>query len=119
MPSIKDLGKDRQWRVRLAVLECLPVLAQHLGEVHFTKEMNPLLHGWLLDPVFSVREAAASSVRAISDVLGQPWAEASLIPQLQAMLAERNYLFRISAMLCAKTLAGAVSLDFLEKHIVP
>merc|ERR1719198_2654046 len=69
LPSIKELGKDRQWRVRLAVIDCMPSLAQYLGEAQFTSELSSLFKVWLVDPVFSVRDAAASSFRRLSEVL--------------------------------------------------
>mmetsp|Transcript_69013 Transcript_69013/g.224993 ORF Transcript_69013/g.224993 Transcript_69013/m.224993 type:complete len:597 (-) Transcript_69013:110-1900(-) len=119
LPSIKDLGKDRQWRIRLAVIECMPVLAQYLGEVAFTKELSHLFGVWLVDPVFSVRDAAAANFKRLAEVLGQPWSEAHIVPQLQALLTNKNYLYRISSMLCAGTLAEVVSPPFLEKHHVP
>merc|ERR1719436_1693669 len=59
LPSIKELGKDRQWRVRLAVIDCMPSLAKYMGEAQFTQELNSLLMIWLADQVFSVRAAAA------------------------------------------------------------
>merc|ERR1712093_262559 len=58
LPSIRDLGKDRQWRVRLAVIDCMPSLANYLGEEQFTQELTSLFTQWIVDPVFSVRNAA-------------------------------------------------------------
>merc|ERR1712061_938451 len=55
LPSIKELGKDRQWRVRLAVIDCMPSLAKYMGKAQFTQELNSLLMLWLVDQVFSVR----------------------------------------------------------------
>jgi len=119
LPSIKELGTDRQWRVRLAVIECMPVLAEYLGEAEFTKELSHLFVQWLVDPVFSVRDAAAGNFQRLAKVLGPAWSEAHILPQLQALLTNKNYLYRISAMLCASTLAEVVNAAFLEKHLVP
>lgn len=119
LPSIKELGKDRQWRVRLAVIECMPSLAKYLGEAEFTKELSHLFTLWLVDPVFSVRDAAAANFRRLLEVLGQAWCEANVLPQLQEVLAHKSYLFRISAMLCSSTLAEVAAAPFLEKHLVP
>lgn len=119
LPSIKELGKDRQWRVRLAVISCTPALAQYLGEAQFTAELSGLFVLWLVDPVFSVRDAVAASFRRLSEVLGLAWCEANVVPQLQALLTHKNYLYRISAMLCAATLATVAGAQLLEKHLVP
>lgn len=119
LPSITDLSKDRQWRVRLAVIECMPILADYLGEAAFTKEFSHLFRGWLSDSVFSVRDAAAAIFKRLAEALGQGWSESNIVPQLEALLTNKNYLYRISAMLCAGTLAEVVGVPFLEKHHVP
>lgn len=119
LPAIKELGKDRQWRVRLAVIDCMPSLAQCLGEAEFTKELSGLFMVWLADSVFSVRDAAATSLRRLTEVLGPAWSEVNIIPQLQSLMAHKNYLYRISVMLCAGNLAEAGTTQFIEKNLVP
>jgi len=119
LPSIKELGKDRQWRVRLAVIDCMPSLAQYLGEAQFTAELSSLFKVWLVDPVFSVRDAAAGNFRRLSEVLGLAWCEANVVPQIQSLLSHKNYLYRISAVCCAGTLAEVASAPLLDKHLVP
>mmetsp|Transcript_52214 Transcript_52214/g.117606 ORF Transcript_52214/g.117606 Transcript_52214/m.117606 type:complete len:591 (-) Transcript_52214:51-1823(-) len=118
LPAIKDLGKDRQWRVRLAVLYCMPSLAQYLGETQFTAELSSLFAVWIVDPVYCVREATAVNVKRLSEILGTPWIETHIIPQMENLLSHKNYLYRISAMLCSSTLSEVGS-NFLEKHLVP
>lgn len=119
LPSIKELGKDRQWRVRIAVIDCMPSLAKYLGEAQFTEELSSLFMVWLVDPVFSVRDAAAGNFRRLSEVLGHTWCESHVVPQLQALLNHKNYLYRISAMLCASTLAEVAAGPLLDQHLVP
>lgn len=119
LPSIKELGKDRQWRVRLAVIDCMPSLAQCLGEADFTKELSGLFMIWLADSVFSVRDAAAANLRRLSEVLGPAWSELNVVPQLQALLTHKNYLYRISVMLCTSTLCEVVAAPYMEKNLVP
>mmetsp|Transcript_29538 Transcript_29538/g.75186 ORF Transcript_29538/g.75186 Transcript_29538/m.75186 type:complete len:603 (-) Transcript_29538:68-1876(-) len=119
LPSIKELGKDRQWRVRLAVIDCMPSLAQYLGEASFTSELSGLFQVWLVDPVFSVRDAAAGNFKRLSEVLGLPWCEINVVPQLQKLLEHKNYLYRISAVSCTGALAVVAGGPLLEKHLVP
>jgi serine/threonine-protein phosphatase 2A regulatory subunit A len=120
LPSIRDLGKDRQWRVRLAVIDCMPSLANYLGEDQFTQELTSLYTQWMVDPVFSVRSAAASSVRELSRSLGTDWCVANMVPVIHPLLVHKNYLYRISVMMCARALAEVVKdVSFLEKHLVP
>merc|ERR1712113_549712 len=119
LPSIKELGKDRQWRVRLAVIDCMPSLAKFLGEEQFTSELSGLFMLWLVDPVFSVRDAAAATFKRLSEILGPKWCETNVVPQLQSLLTHKNYLYRISAMLCASTLSEVAGGPLLDKHLVP
>jgi serine/threonine-protein phosphatase 2A regulatory subunit A len=32
LPAIVELAEDRQWRVRLAIIEYVPILGQELGQ---------------------------------------------------------------------------------------
>lgn len=119
LPSIKELGKDRQWRVRLAVLESMPALAKCLGEDQFTQELKELFTVWLTDPVYSIRDASATNFRRLCEVLGNTWSEANVVPQLQPLLAHKNYLYRIAAVLCVGAVAESVPGSLVDAHLVP
>eukprot|EP00928_Gymnodinium_smaydae_P072085 TRINITY_DN55505_c0_g1_i1.p1 TRINITY_DN55505_c0_g1~~TRINITY_DN55505_c0_g1_i1.p1 ORF type:complete len:594 (+),score=139.94 TRINITY_DN55505_c0_g1_i1:127-1908(+) len=120
MPSVRELGKDPQWRVRLAIVEYMPALARQLGEEHFTPELCTLLSPWLADPVFSVRDAAAAGCRELARTLGTAWCEKHIAPLLKTQSANKNYLFRISAMLAMRTLTElSETWPALEPHLVP
>mmetsp|Transcript_55789 Transcript_55789/g.126035 ORF Transcript_55789/g.126035 Transcript_55789/m.126035 type:complete len:596 (+) Transcript_55789:102-1889(+) len=119
LPSIKELGKDRMWRVRLAVIECMPSLAKYSGEANFTQELGPLFMHWLVDPVFTVRDTTAGMLWRLSEVLGMKWAEAHVVPHLQTLVNHKNYLYRISAMLCSSALAKVAGAQFLDEHLIP
>jgi serine/threonine-protein phosphatase 2A regulatory subunit A len=119
VPSIKELGNDHQWRVRLAVLDSMPALAKYLGVAKFTEELRSLFMPWLTDPVFSVREAASETFRRLAQELGPQWSEDNIIPQLNTLISHKNYLYRISAMLCAKKLAEVCNEAFIKSHLVP
>merc|ERR1719409_210848 len=97
LAPIKELAKDKQWRVRLALLDYTPSLAKHLGEAIFTKELGSTCLQWLTDPVFSVRDAATGNFRRLMDILGESWVENHVCPQLSKHQAHSNYLYRISA----------------------
>lgn len=119
LPSIKDLGKDRQWRIRLAIINIMPDLAKYLGEAKFTSELGSLFGAWLTDPVFSVRDAFAASFNRLGEELGQRWSEVNIIPQLQTLAEHKNYLYRITAILSMRALAEVSGRDFIDKHLVP
>jgi serine/threonine-protein phosphatase 2A regulatory subunit A len=41
LPAIKDLAEDKHWRVRLAIVEHIPLLASQLGPDFFQEKLGP------------------------------------------------------------------------------
>lgn len=58
VPALKDLSEDKNWRIKLSVVEQYPALAQQLGESFFTDKLLPICLKWLYDTVYSIRMAA-------------------------------------------------------------
>lgn len=56
LPAIVELAEDTKWRVRLAVLEHIPMLAKQLGMRFFNEKLISICIGWLGDNVFSIRK---------------------------------------------------------------
>ena len=44
-----ELAEDSKWRVRLAIIEYMPLLAEQLGVVVFEEKLNQLCMQWLID----------------------------------------------------------------------
>lgn len=55
LPAIVHLAEDRQWRIRLAIIEYIPLLAAQLGREYFEEQLSSLCMSWLSDNVFSIR----------------------------------------------------------------
>ena len=87
LPAIAELSCDRAWRVRLAIIEFVPLLASQLGPDFFGAELTALCMRWLTDPVAAIRDAAAGNLRKLAEVFGAGWAEAELVPRLRALEA--------------------------------
>jgi serine/threonine-protein phosphatase 2A regulatory subunit A len=49
------LFQDTKWRVRLAIIEYMPLLAGQLGVEFFDEKLNSLCMTWLIDHVFAIR----------------------------------------------------------------
>lgn len=49
LPAIIELAQDNKWRVRLAIIEYMPLLAQQLGERFFDEKLTALCLTWLVD----------------------------------------------------------------------
>lgn len=49
LPAIVELAEDAKWRVRLAIIEYMPLLAGQLGVEFFDEKLNSLCMAWLVD----------------------------------------------------------------------
>lgn len=96
LPAIVQLAEDKQWRVRLAIIEYIPLLASQLGVKFFDEQLSDLCMGWLGDTVFSIREAATTNLRKLTEVFGVEWSQSSIIPKVMAMGQHPNYLYRMT-----------------------
>jgi len=98
LPAIVELAEDKQWRVRQAIIEYIPLLAKQLGVQFFDDQLANLCMGWLGDPVFSIREAATINLRKLTEVFGVEWAKETIIPKVMEMGHNVNYLFRMTTV---------------------
>jgi serine/threonine-protein phosphatase 2A regulatory subunit A len=55
LPAIVELAEDRHWRVRLAIIEYIPLLASQLGVGFFDDKLGALCMQWLEDKVCAIR----------------------------------------------------------------
>ena len=64
MPAIVELAEDSKWRVRLAIIEYMPLLAGQLGVEFFDEKLNSLYANWLLDhgKCFELKERERETV---------------------------------------------------------
>ncbi|KAI9679769.1 MAG: Polyamine N-acetyltransferase 1 [Caeruleum heppii] len=119
LPAIVQLAEDKQWRVRLAIIEYIPLLASQLGVKFFDEKLSNLCMSWLGDTVFSIREAATQNLKKLTEVFGVEWASEAIIPKVMGMGQHPNYLYRMTTCFAISTLAPAISLDVIEKSILP
>lgn len=69
LPAIVELSEDKQWRVRLAIIDFLPLLAKQLGQQFFDDKLLPMCMAWLNDPIFAIREVGLRSMLHMFDLL--------------------------------------------------
>ncbi|KAF5403649.1 hypothetical protein PHET_02401 [Paragonimus heterotremus] len=74
LPATVELVSDTRWRVRLAIIEYMPLLANQLGLQCFNDRLASLCRGWLIDDVYAIREAAVTNLRKSMDQFGIEWA---------------------------------------------
>lgn len=119
LPAIVQLAEDKQWRVRLAIIEYIPLLAKQLGMKFFDEQLSSLCMGWLGDTVFSIREAATQNLKKLTEVFGVDWAKRSIIPKVDAMSRQANYLYRMTTCFAITTLAPVVTLEIIQESVLP
>jgi hypothetical protein len=54
LPAIVELAEDSKWRVRLAIIQYMPLLAGQLGVDFFDEKLNSLCMTWLMDQGMSL-----------------------------------------------------------------
>lgn len=106
LPAIVELAEDKQWRVRLAIIDYIPLLASQLGVNFFDEKLGNLCMSWLGDNVYSIREAATVNLKKLTEVFGVEWAKTTIIPKVLAMGSHPNYLYRMTTIF-------AITVDFL------
>lgn len=94
-----ELAEDKSWRVRQAIIEYIPLLANQLGRPFFDDQLGNLCLSWLGDNVFSIREAATINLKKLTDVFGVEWCKTAIVPKVLAMSSHPNYLYRMTTVL--------------------
>jgi serine/threonine-protein phosphatase 2A regulatory subunit A len=119
LPAIVHLAEDRQWRIRLAIIEYIPLLAAQLGRDYFEEQLAELCMSWLVDNVFSIREAATINLKNLTEHFGVDWARAAVVPRIVAMHSNANYLHRLTSLHAVKVLCEAMTPDTIQTLLIP
>ena len=98
LPAIVELAEDKSWRVRQAIIEYIPLLANQLGKPFFDEQLGNLCMSWLGDTVYSIREAATINLKKLTEVFGVEWAKVAIVPKVMGMGSHPNYLFRMTTV---------------------
>mmetsp|Transcript_9695 Transcript_9695/g.16828 ORF Transcript_9695/g.16828 Transcript_9695/m.16828 type:complete len:582 (+) Transcript_9695:62-1807(+) len=119
LPAIMELADDKQWRVRLAIIEHIPLLAQQLGVDYFDDKLLNLCMSWLGDTVFSIRDAATNTIKRLTEVFGVEWARQHIIPKVLKYQDNSNYLYRMTVFFAFTVLAPVVGQDVVVQDFLP
>ncbi|CAG8524239.1 10464_t:CDS:10 [Paraglomus brasilianum] len=119
LPAIVELAEDKQWRVRLAIIDYIPLLASQLGVSFFDEKLGSLCMSWLRDHVYSIREAATMNLKKLTEVFGVDWAKNTIIPKVLSMGSHPNYLYRMTTIFAITTMAPAVTPEVIRDYILP
>lgn len=117
LPAIIDLAADLKWRVRVAIIEHIPMIAQQLGSSFFNERLNTLCMTWLGDNVYSVRRAATENLQKLTERFGDEWACEQIVPRVNEMHIHTNYLQRMTALYCIQVLSVCLSKNSVENTL--
>eukprot|EP00731_Ephydatia_muelleri_P009439 Em0005g25a len=119
LPAIVELAEDTKWRVRLAIIEYIPLLAEQLGVEVFEEKLNNLCMQWLIDNVYAIREAATVNVRNLVEKFGSDWARVSILPKVLNMSQDSNYLHRMTTLFAVNLLVDVCTPDVIRTSMMP
>jgi len=118
LPAILDLAEDGKWRIRLAVIERIPLLAKQLGKEFFTDRLLSLCVGWLGGDISSIREAAAKDLKELTALLGSEWSVQNLLPRVKQVMEHPSYLRRMNAVRPISLMATAMDVYMAQWEIL-
>ncbi len=122
MAAIVDLAEDKNWRVRLAIIAHIPLLAGQLGKEFFERKakLGVLCINWLGDSVCTIREAAITNLKKLTEVFGVEWAKEHIVPQVLALFdTSNNYLLRMTSLNAIGVLSELVGEETVENSFLP
>jgi len=122
LPAIVELAEDKNWRVRLAIIAHIPLLAKQLGKEYFghEKKLGELCIKWLGDSVCTIREAAITNLKKLTEVFGVEWAQINIVPQVLSLYdMSNNYLLRMTSLNAIGVLSELVGRSIVEDMFLP
>jgi len=118
---LKTLLEDKKWRVREALYNTLFDLALvYQNQDVFTKQIEPLLFGFLKDRAQTIRESSIKRLPSLIQAYKHDWLLKSCLPKFNEALNKQNgYAFRISGLYCLQSIAQNVSSEIATDQILP
>ncbi|KAF2602446.1 hypothetical protein F2Q70_00026811 [Brassica cretica] len=116
LPAIVELAEDRHWRVCLAIIEYVPLLASQLGIGFFDDKLGALCMQWLQDKVYSIREAGANNLKRLVEEFGSEWAMQHLVLE---MVNNPHYLHRMMALRAISLMASVMGSEITCSKFLP
>jgi serine/threonine-protein phosphatase 2A regulatory subunit A len=119
LAPIKELAEDPQWRVRLAIMQYVPLVAKQLGVEFFDKKLGSLCIEWLEDPVFAIRSAATENLSKLAKLFGPRWTSTRIVPSILKLQDSKSYLLRVTLLKAISLLALDVDSDTKRGQLLP
>ena len=122
MPSIKEISANKSWRVRIQIMEIIPVLAKLFNQQLFMNHIFPICITSLTDSVYSIREAGCRLLVTIYKDVKNDEFEKKLLEKLNELCNSTSYLLRNTVLVYIKffieKLGEKMYFDFFEKKLL-
>uniref|UniRef100_A0A914DWS0 Phosphatase PP2A regulatory subunit A/Splicing factor 3B subunit 1-like HEAT repeat domain-containing protein n=1 Tax=Acrobeloides nanus TaxID=290746 RepID=A0A914DWS0_9BILA len=118
LPAVVELCEDAKWRVRLAIVEYMPLFAEELGQEIFDERFLKLCLAWLEDNVFAIREAATNILKRLTKKFGADWCLKFVFPSLQSLSDSPNYLRRLTCLIGVNAMAEVIDKESTIREFV-
>ena len=106
-------------RIRLAIIQHIPLLAKQLGQNFFTERLSALCVGWLGDEISTIRQAAAKNLMDLTAVFGTEWACEHLLPSIDEIRGHSSYLRRLTAVQACAKMSTEMDPDVAQTELLP
>ncbi|KAK2958468.1 putative Serine/threonine-protein phosphatase 2A 65 kDa regulatory subunit A alpha [Blattamonas nauphoetae] len=118
--AVQSLATDKQWRVRLTVIDYIPYIASQLGPRGFNEKLLPHCLNWIKDTVYAVREEAIANLTKIGSSFGTAWIKTSLLPFITELTkSSGSYLHRLTALSAFRAFAPLTDAATIHSTIFP
>ncbi|KAE8191569.1 hypothetical protein CF336_g4808 [Tilletia laevis] len=112
------ISKLEQWRIRQAIIDYLPLLANQLGVQFFNEQLSTLCMYWLGDTVFSIREAATVNLKRLTEIFGAERARQAIIAKVLQMGVHPNDLYRMTTIFAITTMAPSLTPEIITENVL-
>jgi serine/threonine-protein phosphatase 2A regulatory subunit A len=106
-------------RIRLAIIQHIPLLAKQLGRDFFTDKLSSLCVGWLGDDISTIRNAAAQNLKELTALFGTSWACNHLLPSIEDIRHHSSYLRRLTAVQAYARMVVEMDPEVAQTEILP
>lgn len=107
------------YRIRLAIIQHIPLLARQLGRDFFTEKLSSICVGWLGDDIATIRVAAAQNLKELTSLFGTDWACEYLIPSINDIRHHPSYLRRLTAVQACSRMALEMDPAIASTEVLP
>ena len=122
MLPIKEISANKSWRVRIQIMEIVPVLAKLFNQHLFMSNIFPICITSLMDSVFSIREASCKLFVTIYKDIKNDEFEKKLLEKFNELCLSSSYLLRNTTLVYIKffieKLDDKIYLEFFEKKLI-